>query len=194
MEETDCFQCQHNSTFEILLLFHAHTWYLTRAMYKTARIGKWLSRRKKNDFHISYLFHFPIHVRFLSLPMVTLKHKGLVTFLLYSLAISLIKCFSFDPLLCGNRLLCSINSLIQSIYDLKVKFILIPTTIAIPFPPLFDSKRESVCVIWCKTVQTVQWAADFCPSRRRKVFPTLTLHLLCDFLDLSFFFFFKIKW
>lgn len=108
-------------------------------------------------------------------------------------SISLLKCFSFDPLLCGNWLFCSINSLIQSIYDLKVKFILIPTTIAIPFPPLFDSKRESVCVIWCKTVQTVQWAADFCPSRRLKAFPTLTLHLLCDFLDLSFFFF-KIKW
>lgn len=143
MEETDCFQCQHNSTFEILLLFHAHTWYLTKAMYKTARIGKWLSRRKKNDFHISYLFHFPIPVRFLSLPMVTLKHKWLVTFLLYSLAISLLKCFSFDPLLCGNWLFCSINSLIQTIYDLKVKFILILTTIAIPFPPLFDSKRDS---------------------------------------------------
>lgn len=48
----------------------------------------------------------------------------------------------------------------------------------------------SMCVTWYKTVQTVWWAADLCPRRRLKVFPTLTLHLLCDFLDLSFFFLF----
>lgn len=37
---------------------HAHTLYLIKTMDKAAGTGKWVSRRKINDFHMSYLFHY----------------------------------------------------------------------------------------------------------------------------------------
>lgn len=44
---------------------HAHTLYLTKTMNKAAGTGRWLPRRKMNDFHVSYRFHFPTRAIFL---------------------------------------------------------------------------------------------------------------------------------
>lgn len=43
----------------------AHMLSLTKTMDKTARTGRWLSRRKMNDFSHFLPLHFPIHVSFL---------------------------------------------------------------------------------------------------------------------------------
>ena len=44
----------------------------------------------------------------------------------------------------------------------------------------------SMCVTWCKTVQTIRRAADPCPSRRLKVFPVLPYICFVTFLILVF--------
>lgn len=69
---------------------HAHALCLTKTKDKGAGLGRWLSRRKMNDFHISYLFHFPIHAIFLYLSNIHGHSKTQITsyfFLLQSLAI-----------------------------------------------------------------------------------------------------------